>query len=47
MIFVTKSFAEVAIEYKLTGMALADPQQDGFKYVLANKSQNVAPGIVG
>jgi hypothetical protein len=47
MIFVTKSFAEVAIEYKLTGMALADPQQDGFKYVLVNKSQNVVPGIVG
>lgn len=45
-VFVTKTFAEVAIEAKLTGIALADPQQDSFKSVLANKSQNVVPGIV-
>jgi len=46
-IFVTKSFAEIAIKCKLSGIALADPEQDSFKAVLANKNQNIVPGIVG
>lgn len=45
-IFVTKQFADIAIEHKLTGIALADPQQNSLKFVLAGKSQNVVPGII-
>jgi hypothetical protein len=46
-VFVTGKFADVAIEHRLTGFELADPTRENLSYVLAGKSQNVVPGIVG
>ena len=45
-IFVTKKFAEIMIERKLTGLALADPQQNGLKLLMDGKSQNVVLGVI-
>ncbi len=45
-IFVTKAFADIAIEYQLTGIELADPRQDSLSYVIRDLPQNVVPGIV-
>lgn len=45
-IFVTRTFADLAIEHKLTGIALADPYQNPLKMVLAKMSMNVVPGVI-
>jgi hypothetical protein len=46
-IFVTRTFAEVAISNKLSGFDLADPGRGGLRATLSGESQNVVPGIVG
>ena len=46
-IYVTKTFADIAIEKKLSGFSLADPRESSLDYILARKPQNVVPGIVG
>jgi len=46
-VFVSRSFADVAIADRLTGFELADPAEDSLDYELSGKSQNVVGGIVG
>jgi hypothetical protein len=46
-IFVTKSFADILVESKLSGAELADPKEYDLEFVLAGRSQNVVPGIIG
>jgi hypothetical protein len=45
-IFVSRSFADVLIESKLTGSILSDPAFDSFEAsILGIRHQNVVPGI--
>jgi hypothetical protein len=44
-IFVTDEFAHVAVEQKLTGLALADPEVDTLPLILRRLPLNACPGI--
>lgn len=46
-VFVTGSFAAVAIEWKLSGFSLADPWEAPLECLLAGKPMNIVEGIVG
>jgi hypothetical protein len=45
-IFVTAPFGEMIVENKLTGAALADPQEDTMKLILAGEGLNRYPGVI-
>lgn len=44
-IFVSRIFADIAIQHQFTGIALADPKLDPLDELLSNRPANVVPGI--